>query len=153
MCTRIFTFFSQDLGRDPTEEEVAAACNIPFDKFQQILTASRKIVSLEAPVGGSSHKDDANNKKIEDMIDAEFETPEDHAVKQLLREDLENVLNTLSPRERDVLILRYGLDDGSPKTLEDIGKVFRVTRERVRQIETKAIRKLKQPARNSILKE
>ena len=94
-----------------------------------------------------------NPFKVGDFIEADGETPEDQVSKSLLREDLENVLDTLSPRERDVLRLRYGLDDGRMKTLEEIGQIFNVTRERIRQIEAKALRKLRHPNRNSILKE
>ena len=90
---------------------------------------------------------------LETFIEADGETPEDEVAKNLLREDLENVLDTLSPRERDVLRLRYGLDDGRMKTLEEIGQIFNVTRERIRQIEAKALRKLRHPNRNSVLKE
>ena len=87
------------------------------------------------------------------MVDNITEHPEESSGKVLLKEDLENVLNTLNPRERDVLRLRYGLDDGRVKTLEEIGNVFSVTRERIRQIEAKALRKLRQPSRNGILRD
>ena len=95
-----------------------------------------------------------DKRTVEDtLIDDYTEYPEGETGKVLLKEDLENVLNTLNPRERDVLRLRYGLDDGRVKTLEEIGNVFSVTRERIRQIEAKALRKLRQPSRNGILRE
>ena len=87
------------------------------------------------------------------IADKDVESPEDAIVKQLLRQDLEGVLRTLNPREREVLRLRFGLDDGRPKTLEEIGHHFKVTRERIRQIEAKAMRKLRQPTRNTVLRE
>ncbi|HYP43336.1 MAG TPA: sigma-70 family RNA polymerase sigma factor [Candidatus Nitrosocosmicus sp.] len=87
------------------------------------------------------------------IADKDVESPEDKIVKQLLKQDLEGVLRTLNPREREVLRLRFGLDDGRAKTLEEIGTIFKVTRERIRQIEAKAMRKLRQPSRNSILLE
>ncbi|MFN9189763.1 MAG: sigma-70 family RNA polymerase sigma factor, partial [Pseudanabaena sp.] len=93
------------------------------------------------------------DSRLGDFIESEGETPDDQVAKSLLREDLESVLGTLSPRERDVLRLRYGLDDGRMKTLEEIGQIFNVTRERIRQIEAKALRKLRHPNRNSVLKE
>ncbi len=104
-------------------------------------------ISLETPIGKEE------DSRLGDFIEADGEMPEDQVSKNLLREDLESVLDTLSPRERDVLRLRYGLDDGRMKTLEEIGQIFNVTRERIRQIEAKALRKLRHPNRNSILKE
>jgi len=120
---------SQERGRKPTEEEIATRMEMTIEKLRFIAT------------------------RLGDFIEADGETPEDQVSKSLLREDLESVLDTLSPRERDVLRLRYGLDDGRMKTLEEIGQIFNVTRERIRQIEAKALRKLRHPNRNSILKE
>jgi RNA polymerase primary sigma factor len=106
-------------------------------------------VSLAQAVGADDDK-----RTVEDtLVDNITEHPEESSGKVLLKEDLENVLNTLNPRERDVLRLRYGLDDGRVKTLEEIGNVFSVTRERIRQIEAKALRKLRQPSRNGILRD
>ena len=119
------------------------------EKITQIKKAAQAPVSLAQTMGG-----DNKGRTVEDtLVDVTAEGPEKVSGKSLLKEDLENVLNTLNPRERDVLRLRYGLDDGRVKTLEEIGTVFSVTRERIRQIEAKALRKLKQPSRNSILQE
>jgi len=138
--------FSLIHGRDPTVEEIAAEMDMSAEKIVQIKKASQAPVSLAQSVGSD------DSRTVEDtLVDINGEGPEKVSGKSLLKEDLENVLNTLNPRERDVLRLRYGLDDGRIKTLEEIGTVFSVTRERIRQIEAKALRKLKQPSRNSIL--
>ena len=108
---------------------------------------SRDTGSLETPIGKEE------DSRLGDFIEADIENPEQDVSKTLLREDLEGVLATLSPRERDVLRLRYGIDDGRMKTLEEIGQIFDVTRERIRQIEAKALRKLRHPNRNGVLKE
>ncbi len=102
---------------------------------------------IETPIGKEE------DSRLGDFIEADIENPEQDVSKTLLREDLEGVLATLSPRERDVLRLRYGIDDGRMKTLEEIGQIFDVTRERIRQIEAKALRKLRHPNRNGVLKE
>ena len=138
---------SQDLGRKPTEEEIATHMEMTIEKLRFIAKSAQLPISLETPIGKEE------DSRLGDFIEADGETPEDEVSKSLLREDLENVLDTLSPRERDVLRLRYGLDDGRMKTLEEIGQIFNVTRERIRQIEAKALRKLRHPNRNSILKE
>jgi len=136
-------------GRPPTLEEVSAEMDMSVEKIAQIKKAAQAPVSLAQTMGGEN-----KGRTVEDtLIDVNAEGPEKVSGKSLLKEDLENVLNTLNPRERDVLRLRYGLDDGRVKTLEEIGTVFSVTRERIRQIEAKALRKLKQPSRNSILQE
>ena len=133
-------------GRDPTVEEIAAEMDMSTEKIVQIKKAAQAPVSLAQCVGSD------DSRTVEDtLVDINGEGPEKVSGKSLLKEDLENVLNTLNQRERDVLRLRYGLDDGRIKTLEEIGSVFSVTRERIRQIEAKALRKLKQPSRNSIL--
>ncbi len=138
---------SQDLGRKPTEEEIATNMEMTIEKLRFIAKSAQLPISLETPIGKEE------DSRLGDFIEADGETPEDEVSKSLLREDLESVLDTLSPRERDVLRLRYGLDDGRMKTLEEIGQIFNVTRERIRQIEAKALRKLRHPNRNSILKE
>ncbi len=138
---------SQELGRKPTEEEIATKMEMTIEKLRFIAKSAQLPISLETPIGKEE------DSRLGDFIEAEGETPEDEVSKNLLREDLECVLETLSPRERDVLRLRYGLDDGRMKTLEEIGQIFNVTRERIRQIEAKALRKLRHPNRNSILKE
>ncbi|MDY7013643.1 MAG: RNA polymerase sigma factor RpoD [Cyanobacteriota bacterium] len=138
---------SQEMGRKPTEEEIAERMEMTIEKLRFIAKSAQLPISLETPIGKEE------DSRLGDFIEADGETPEDRVSKNLLREDLENVLDTLSPRERDVLRLRYGLDDGRMKTLEEIGQIFTVTRERIRQIEAKALRKLRHPNRNSILKE
>ena len=140
------------LGRDPTHEELADAMEMTVEKIKQIKKASLVPISLSQTVNKNPNGED--KRTVEDtLIDDYTEHPEGETGKVLLKEDLENVLNTLNPRERDVLRLRYGLDDGRVKTLEEIGNVFSVTRERIRQIEAKALRKLRQPSRNGILRE
>ncbi len=138
---------SQEMGRKPTEEEIATSMEMTIEKLRFIAKSAQLPISLETPIGKEE------DSRLGDFIEADGETPEDEVSKNLLREDLENVLDSLSPRERDVLRLRYGLDDGRMKTLEEIGQIFNVTRERIRQIEAKALRKLRHPNRNSILKE
>ncbi|MBD1873288.1 RNA polymerase sigma factor RpoD [Nodosilinea sp. FACHB-131] len=138
---------SQELGRKPTEEEIATRMEMTIEKLRFIAKSAQLPISLETPIGKEE------DSRLGDFIESDGETPEDQVSKSLLREDLESVLGTLSPRERDVLRLRYGLDDGRMKTLEEIGQIFNVTRERIRQIEAKALRKLRHPNRNSILKE
>lgn len=138
---------SQEMGRKPTEEEIATRMEMTIEKLRFIAKSAQLPISLETPIGKEE------DSRLGDFIEADGETPEDQVSKSLLREDLESVLDTLSPRERDVLRLRYGLDDGRMKTLEEIGQIFNVTRERIRQIEAKALRKLRHPNRNSILKE
>ena len=138
---------SQERGRKPTEEEIATRMEMTIEKLRFIAKSAQLPISLETPIGKEE------DSRLGDFIEADGETPEDQVSKSLLREDLESVLDTLSPRERDVLRLRYGLDDGRMKTLEEIGQIFNVTRERIRQIEAKALRKLRHPNRNSILKE
>ena len=138
---------SQEMGRKPTEEEIATNMEMTIEKLRFIAKSAQLPISLETPIGKEE------DSRLGDFIESDGETPEDEVSKNLLREDLESVLNSLSPRERDVLRLRYGLDDGRMKTLEEIGQIFNVTRERIRQIEAKALRKLRHPNRNSILKE
>jgi RNA polymerase primary sigma factor len=138
---------SQEMGRKPTEEEIATRMEMTIEKLRFIAKSAQLPISLETPIGKEE------DSRLGDFIESDNETPEDQVAKNLLREDLESVLDTLSPRERDVLRLRYGLDDGRMKTLEEIGQIFNVTRERIRQIEAKALRKLRHPNRNSILKE
>ena len=138
---------SQEMGRKPTEEEIATRMEMTIEKLRFIAKSAQLPISLETPIGKEE------DSRLGDFIESDGETPEDEVSKSLLREDLEGVLGTLSPRERDVLRLRYGLDDGRMKTLEEIGQIFNVTRERIRQIEAKALRKLRHPNRNSVLKE
>lgn len=138
----------QDLGREPIPEEIGAEMTIPTEKVRSILKIAQEPVSLETPIGeeGDSHLGDF-------IEDAGATSPEDHASYELLKEQLESVLDTLTDREENVLRLRFGLDDGRTRTLEEVGKVFGVTRERIRQIEAKALRKLRHPSRSNQLKD
>ena len=138
----------QDLGREPTPEEIGAEMDLPTEKVRNIINISQDPVSLETPIG------EENDSHLGDFIeDGEALDPEDNASYQMLREELEDVLETLTDREENVLRLRFGLDDGRNRTLEDVGKVFGVTRERIRQIEAKALRKLRHPSRSKQLKD
>lgn len=138
----------QDLGREPTPEEIAQDMELTPDKVREILKIAQEPVSLETPIG---EEDDSH---LGDFIeDQEATSPSDHAAYELLKEQLEDVLDTLTDREENVLRLRFGLDDGRTRTLEEVGKVFGVTRERIRQIEAKALRKLRHPSRSKRLKD
>jgi len=138
----------QDLGREPTPEEIGAEMDLPPEKVREILKIAQEPVSLETPIG---EEDDSH---LGDFIeDQEATSPAEHAAYELLKEQLESVLDTLTDREENVLRLRFGLDDGRTRTLEEVGKVFGVTRERIRQIEAKALRKLRHPSRSKQLKD
>lgn len=138
----------QDLGREPTPEEIGAEMDLPTDKVREILKIAQEPVSLETPIG---EEDDSH---LGDFIEDEGAmSPEVFTSSALLREQLEDVLDTLTDREENVLRLRFGLDDGNIRTLEQVGKVFGVTRERIRQIEAKALRKLRHPSRSKQLKD
>lgn len=138
----------QDLGREPTPEEIAEEMDISQDKVREIIKIAQEPVSLETPIG---EEDDSH---LGDFIeDQDATSPSDHAAYELLKEQLEDVLDTLTDREENVLRLRFGLDDGRTRTLEEVGKVFGVTRERIRQIEAKALRKLRHPSRSKRLKD
>jgi RNA polymerase primary sigma factor len=138
----------QDFGREPTPEEVAEEMELTPEKVREILKIAQEPVSLETPIG---EEDDSH---LGDFIeDQEALAPSDAAAYELLKEQLEDVLDTLTDREENVLRLRFGLDDGRTRTLEEVGKVFGVTRERIRQIEAKALRKLRHPSRSKRLKD
>ncbi len=138
----------QDLGREPTPEEIAEDMDLTPEKVREILKIAQEPVSLETPIG---EEDDSH---LGDFIeDQDATSPADHAAYELLKEQLEDVLDTLTDREENVLRLRFGLDDGRTRTLEEVGKVFGVTRERIRQIEAKALRKLRHPSRSKRLKD
>lgn len=139
-----------ELNRSPTEKEIADRMEIPVEKLRFLTRTSRTTLSLETPVSKDGGDSAAT---LGTFIMWEGDTPEETTMKNLMREDLDNVLNTLSARERDVVRMRYGLDDGKMKTLEEIGSIFAVTRERIRQIEAKALRKLRHPNRNAVLRE
>lgn len=138
----------QELGREPTPEEIAKEMELSTDKVREIMKIAQEPVSLETPIG---EEDDSH---LGDFIeDQEALAPADAAAYELLKEQLEDVLDTLTEREENVLRLRFGLDDGRTRTLEEVGKVFGVTRERIRQIEAKALRKLRHPSRSKRLKD
>ena len=138
----------QQLGREPTPEEIAKEMEIPVEKVMEIQKIAQDPVSLETPIG---EEDDSH---LGDFIqDDDSPAPQDSAAYTLLREQLEEVMQTLTPREAKVLKLRFGLEDGKARTLEEVGKEFMVTRERIRQIEAKALRKLRHPSRSKRLKD
>ncbi|WP_341201594.1 RNA polymerase sigma factor RpoD [Planomicrobium okeanokoites] len=138
----------QDLGREPSPEEIGEEMDLQPEKVREILKIAQEPVSLETPIG---EEDDSH---LGDFIeDSDAQSPSDHAAYELLKEQLEDVLDTLTDREENVLRLRFGLDDGRTRTLEEVGKVFGVTRERIRQIEAKALRKLRHPSRSKRLKD
>lgn len=138
----------QELGRDPLPEEIAEEMEIPVEKVRDIMKIAQEPVSLETPIG------EEEDSHLGDFIpDDDAQAPAEAAAYLLLKEQLEDVLETLTPREKEVLRLRFGLNDGKPRTLEEVGKVFGVTRERIRQIEAKALRKLRHPSRSKKLKD
>ena len=138
----------QELGRDPLPEEIAEEMNLTVEKVREIMKIAQEPVSLATPIG------EEEDSFLGDFIpDDEALAPADAAAYLLLKEQLEDVLETLTPREEKVLRLRFGLDDGRPRTLEEVGQVFGVTRERIRQIEAKALRKLRHPSRSKKLKD
>ena len=138
----------QELGREPTPEEIAKELNMPEDRVREILKISQEPVSMETPIG------EEEDSHLGDFIqDDNVPVPADAAAFSLLKEQLSEVLGTLTEREQKVLKLRFGLDDGRARTLEEVGKEFNVTRERIRQIEAKALRKLRHPSRSRKLKD
>ena len=138
----------QELGREPTPEEIAAEMNMPVERVREILKISQEPVSLETPIG------EEEDSHLGDFIqDDNVPVPADAAAFTLLKEQLEEVLGTLTEREQKVLTLRFGLEDGRARTLEEVGREFNVTRERIRQIEAKALRKLRHPSRSRKLKD
>ena len=138
----------QELGREPSPEEIAAEMNMPVDRVREILKISQEPVSLETPIG------EEEDSHLGDFIkDDNVPVPADAAAFTLLKEQLEEVLGTLTEREQKVLTLRFGLEDGRARTLEEVGKEFNVTRERIRQIEAKALRKLRHPSRSRKMKD
>ena len=139
---------AQEFSRKPTEEELAMEMNVSISKLREIIKIAQEPLSLETPIGKEE------DSRLGDFIaDKEADAPIKTVESALLREDLAEVLCTLSPRERDVLRLRFGMDDGRQRTLEEVGQLFGVTRERIRQIEAKALRKLRHPNRSKRLRE
>lgn len=138
----------QEYGREPTPEEIAEAMNLPVERVLEISKISQEPVSLETPIG------EEEDSHLGDFVqDEHIPVPADEAAHTLLREQLEKVMDTLSEREQKVLALRFGLEDGKPHTLEEVGREFQVTRERIRQIEAKALRKLRHPTRSRKLRD
>ena len=138
----------QELGREPQPEEIAKIMEMPVDKVREIMKIAQEPVSLETPIG------EEEDSHLGDFIEDESTlSPSEAAAFTMLKEQLINVLDTLTPREEKVLRLRFGLDDGRARTLEEVGKEFNVTRERIRQIEAKALRKLRHPSRSKKLKD
>ena len=138
----------QETGKEPTAEELSKKLELPVDKVKDIIEMNQDPISLETPVGSEE------DSELGDFVeDDKFLNPYDATTRVLLKEQLDEVLKTLNEREEMVLRYRYGLDDGSPKTLEEVGKIFNVTRERIRQIEVKALRKLRHPSRRKKLED
>ena len=145
---RVQRQLTQELNREPTDEEIAKKLGITVDKVREVYKISQDPVSLETPIG---EEDDSH---LGDFIrDERTMGPEEYATVEMLKEELKNVLSTLTEREEKVLRLRFGLDDGQCRTLEEVGQIFGVTRERIRQIEAKALRKLRHPSRSRKLKD
>jgi RNA polymerase primary sigma factor len=146
--SRVSKKLLQELGREPTTKEIAKELNITEDKVVEIQKIALDPISLENPVG------EEEDSKIGDFIEDETSlNPAEAANRAMLKEQLLAVIDTLTPREQKVIRLRYGLDDAHPRTLEEVGREFNVTRERIRQIEAKALRKLKHPNRSKKLKD
>lgn len=144
--TRVKRQLLQELGRDPTQEEIAKAMDVSEDKVAEIQKIAQEPISIETPVG------EEEDSKMADFIEDEsVKSPVEIATQNLLREQLLGIIETLTPREQKVIRLRYGLDDSHPRTLEEVGKEFNVTRERIRQIEAKALKKLRNPNRSKKL--
>ncbi|MBO4594123.1 MAG: sigma-70 family RNA polymerase sigma factor, partial [Clostridia bacterium] len=138
----------QELGREPTPEEIAKEMGFTEEKVREIQKIAQDPVSLETPIG------EEEDSRLSDFIEDEGSaSPQEKVSGNMLREQILEVLDSLTPREQKVLRLRYGLDDGRPRTLEEVGREFNVTRERIRQIEAKALRKLRHPSRSKRLKD
>ena len=146
--TRVNRQLTQKLGREPSVEEIGKEMNISEEKVREIMKISQDTVSLDTPVG---EEEDSNLGTF--IQDDNAISPQESATQVMLKEQLLDVLNTLTPREQKVIMLRYGIEDGHSRTLEDVGKEFNVTRERIRQIEAKALKKLRQPSRSKKLKD
>jgi RNA polymerase primary sigma factor len=146
--TRVSRQLLQELGREPSPEEIAEEMDMPVDRVREIQKISQEPVSLETPIG------EEEDSHLGDFLpDDEVPAPSEAAASAILKEQIAEVLDTLTDREQKVLRLRFGLDDGRSRTLEEVGKEFNVTRERIRQIEAKALRKLRHPSRSRKLRE
>jgi len=145
--SKIINEFYKENGRQPTLEELAELMDKPVEKIEEIMEAAKEIISLESPIG-----DDNGSTIGESVPDETVISPKKDAMRMLIKEEVERILDTLGPREAMVLKMRYGLLDGKAKTLEEVGQYFNVTRERIRQIEVKALRKLRHPSRSKYLR-
>ena len=146
--SRVSRQLLQELGREPQPEEIAEKMELPVERVREIMKIAQDPVSLETPIG------EEEDSHLGDFIqDESVAVPAEAATQTVLKEQLEEVLDTLTEREQKVLKLRFGLEDGHPRTLEEVGKEFDVTRERIRQIEAKALRKLRHPSRSKKLKD
>ncbi len=144
---RFSRIFVQENGREPTPEETAQKMRLPQDKVKSILKIAQEPISLQTPIG------DEGDTHFGDFIeDKKAVSPANATVHSMLREEMSNALDTLTDREKKILTLRFGISEGSPRTLEEVGNIFKVTRERVRQIEAKALKKLKHPTRSRRLR-
>ena len=144
--SRIQRRMLQDLGREPTTEELANELNMPIEKVEEVQKYGREPISLHTPLG------EEGDSEFGDLIeDTDAISPQDAVAFSILQEEFRQVLSTLSPREAGVIKMRYGLEDGQPKTLDDIGRIYGVTRERIRQIESKTMSKLRHPSRSKAL--
>jgi len=144
---RVSRSLVQEIGREPTPEEVARKMSIPVSKVRKVMKIAQEPISLETPIG------EEEDSHLGDFIeDPAVISPMDMAIRESLKDSTDKVLKTLSPREEKVLKMRFGIDDGSERTLEEVGQSFAVTRERIRQIESKALRKLRHPSRSRKLK-
>jgi RNA polymerase primary sigma factor len=145
---RVMRRLAQEHGREPTIEEIGEQMEMPPERVEEILKISQQPISLETPIG------EEEDTHLGDFIeDRKIMSPADTAAYELLKDQIGSVLDTLTPREQRILRLRFGLDDGRSRTLEEVGKEFKVTRERIRQIEAKALRKLRHPTRSRRLKD
>jgi RNA polymerase primary sigma factor len=138
----------QDLGREPTVAELAIELNLTVERIEEIRRISQDTTSIDSPLG-----EDGDGVVGDTIADANIAEPTENAYSVMLKEQLLAVINSLTPREQKVIRLRYGIDDGKPRTLEEVGREFKVTRERIRQIEAKALRKLRNPNRTRRLRD
>jgi RNA polymerase primary sigma factor len=144
---KVTSQLTQELGRKPTDEEIAERVGLPVERIREISLMGQEPLSLEMPVG-----EDEDNR-LADFIENKGLSPADYAIQNSLKKDINELLNELSEREREILKLRFGLVDNQPRTLEEVGRLFNVTRERIRQIEAKALRRLRHPSRSKKIKD
>ena len=140
---RISRLFIQEKGKEPTPEELSKELKLPVNKIKDIMKVSQQPISIHTPIG-----DDGDTSFGDFIEDKKAVSPANATVFSMLKEELGQAMDSLTERERNILVLRFGLEDGSPKTLEEVGTIFKVTRERIRQIEAKALKKLRRPSRS-----